>query len=387
MSAPRTPSYRLHRPSGQAVVTLNGTDHYLGKYGTPSSREAYDRKIAEWLSNGRAPAGDTETLSIAELMVRYVRFAESYYRKNGEPTSEVAILKLALRPLKRLYGETPGRDFGPLALKTVRQAFIDDGLCRNEVNRRTSHVIRLFRWLVENELVPPSVHHGLKAVPGLRKGRADVRESEPVRPVPMAFVEAVLPLVNRHVRAMIQLQLLTGCRPGEVLIMRTRDLDTAGDTWTYTPSSHKTEHHDRPRAIFLGPRAQAVVKPWLRTDLEAYLFQPAEAEAERLAEMRAARKTPVQPSQVLRGKQAKGRRFHPCFDVAAYRRVIQRACRRAGVPDWSPNQLRHTAATALRREYGLDVARVILGHSTPATTEVYAEVDQAKARDAMKLFG
>ena len=33
-----TPSYRLHKPSGQAVVTLANRDYYLGRYETPESR-------------------------------------------------------------------------------------------------------------------------------------------------------------------------------------------------------------------------------------------------------------------------------------------------------------------------------------------------------------
>jgi hypothetical protein len=41
------PSYRLHRASGQAVVTLNGVDHYLGLHGTETSRREYDRVTAE----------------------------------------------------------------------------------------------------------------------------------------------------------------------------------------------------------------------------------------------------------------------------------------------------------------------------------------------------
>jgi hypothetical protein len=103
-------------------------------------------------------------------MVGYVEHAESYYRKNGRPTSEVTLIKLSLRVRKQLYGHTPARDFGPLALKAVRQGYIDSGLCRTEVNRRTGLVIRFFKWAVENELVPSSVHHGLAAVAGLRRG-------------------------------------------------------------------------------------------------------------------------------------------------------------------------------------------------------------------------
>ena len=54
------------------------------------------------------------------------------------------------------------------------------------------------------------------------------------------------------------------------------------------------------------------------------------------------------------------------------------------IPDWHPHQLRHAVATGLRREFGLDFARAVLGHSSPVVTEVYAELDEAKAREAME---
>jgi hypothetical protein len=49
----RLPSYRPHEPTGQAVVTLNGKDYYLGRHGTQMSKDAYDRLMAEWLAGGR----------------------------------------------------------------------------------------------------------------------------------------------------------------------------------------------------------------------------------------------------------------------------------------------------------------------------------------------
>src|SRR4051812_14837427 len=125
------------------------------------------------------------------MLLAYLRHADGYYVKNGKPTTEPVNIRLALRPLRRLYGDTLARDFGPLALKAVRHAMIESGLGRSEVNKRVRHVVRAFKWAVGEEIVPPSVHHGLRAVPGLRRGRADVRESEPVRPVPEAFVDAI----------------------------------------------------------------------------------------------------------------------------------------------------------------------------------------------------
>jgi integrase len=398
-------------------VTIGGRDVYLGKHGTPESRAEYDRLIAEWLATGRRPlvarSNSSADLTINEMLEAYLHHADSYYVKNGQPTSEPANIRLALRPLRRLYGNTLAEEFGPLRLKAVRRAMIEFDLCRNEVNKRVRQIIRAFKWAVGEELVPASTHHGLKAVPGLRRGRADVRESEPVKPVPHALVDAIRPHVSQQVWAMVELQRLTGMRPGEVVIMRTIDIDTSGRVWIYTPESHKTEHHDRERKIHIGPQAQTILKPWLRPELTAYFFQPREAEAERRAELRANRKTKVQPSQRDRRKRQPRKVPRERYTTLTYCQAITRGCDRAlphptlsAVPEreltddqmtelkawrkahrWHPNQLRHNAGTRLRREFGLDVARAVLGHSSPVVTEVYAELDQAKAAEAMARIG
>lgn len=49
-------------------------------------------------------------------------------------------------------------------------------------------MLSAFEWAVAVELVPPSTHHGLQAVTGLRRGRSAARESEPVKPVPEVSV-------------------------------------------------------------------------------------------------------------------------------------------------------------------------------------------------------
>ncbi|HBR19719.1 MAG TPA: hypothetical protein DD726_05825 [Phycisphaerales bacterium] len=54
---------------------------------------------------------------------------------------------------------------------------------------------------------------------------------------------------------------------------------------------------------------------------------------------------------------------------------------------WHPHQLRHNAATSLRKEFGLETARIILGHRSAAITEVYAELDQQKAMEAIVRVG
>src|SRR5262245_11468911 len=123
--SPRTPSYRHHKPSGQAVVTLNGRDHYLGAFGSPESRARYDALIAEWLTAGRCvrPPSPVARPTINELLLAYWRFAEDHYRDaDGSASKELLNLRDSLRPVRQLYGLQPADQFGPLALRAVREA-------------------------------------------------------------------------------------------------------------------------------------------------------------------------------------------------------------------------------------------------------------------------
>lgn len=392
----KVPSYGLHKASGQARVILNGKSCYLGPYGSVESRRKYTRLITEWEAGSRCSSPSPSApdpsrpprLTIDELIVAYMEFAKAYYVKNGRPTDEQGSIRQALRPLHELYGSTFVPDFGPLALKSVRERMIQSDLCRTHINKSIGRVKRLFGWGVENELVPANVFHGLQAVKGLRYGRSAARESKPVRPVPASHVLAVLPRVSRQIRAMIELQELTGMRPGEVTQMRTIDLDMTGRLWVYTPMEHKTEHHAIARKIYLGPRAQEVVRPFLKSDVMAFLFSPAEAEAERNAQRRLNRKTPMTPSQARRRPKCHRQRMpQDRYSRDSYRIAIARACKVARVPRWHPHQLRHNAATRLRKEFGIEAARVVLGHSSLATTEIYAEIDQMKAAEIMAKVG
>jgi integrase len=109
------------------------------------------------------------------------------------------------------------------------------GNCRSEINRRVGRIDRMFKWGVSEELIPPSVHEALRTVSGLRKGRSAAQEKPPVKPVSDETVMAVKPFVGRQVWAMIELQRLTGMRPGEIVIMRTCDVEHSVDVWTYSP--------------------------------------------------------------------------------------------------------------------------------------------------------
>src|SRR5262245_9904505 len=123
----------------------------------------------------------------------------------------------------------------------------------------------MFAWGVAEGLLPAGVHDALLRVEGLRKGKGQGREKPRVKPVAPAVVEATLPHLPVVVRAMVEVQRLTGARPQDVVAMRPVDIDMTEPVWEYRPPHYKTEYRnadddpDRERVVFIGPKAQAVV--------------------------------------------------------------------------------------------------------------------------------
>jgi len=399
------PAYCRHRASGQAYVTIQGRDLYLGKHGTAASRAEYDRRIAEWIAAGRRVPIDPQAITIAEVVAAFRKHAKTYYRDEDGTVSAAAVnIDLSLRPVVKLFGRTPATEFGPLRLKAVQKTMIDAGFVRANINRHVTRIRGVFKWATENELLPPSVFHGLMAVSGLRAGRSGAVEGEPVRPVPIEYVDAILPHVSAQVGGMIRLQLVTGMRPGEVCRIRGCELDTTGELWVYRPTQHKNKNRGHTREIYMGPRAQEIVKPFLKTDLAAFLFSPVDAEARRRADLHARRATPLscgnRPGTNRRRKPQ--RTIGAAYTPTSYARAITRGCDAADgrakaemvaanddrvVPRWHPHQLRHTAATQLRKTHGLEAAQVVLGHKALSATQVYAEKSGELARRIMTLVG
>ena len=384
----RIPQYRLHKRSGLARVRLNGRDIYLGKHGSPASHEKYDRIVAEWLSSGRATAGNTPAshrrLTVIEMLAAYWKHVRVYYvDKAGEPTSEQNTIKNALRPVKTLYGSTAAEDFGPRCLVVVRDEMIRKGLARRHINKQISRVRSAFSWAAANELISATVPEALRLVPPLRQGRTSARETEKIRPVPTGHVRAIRPFVSRQVFAIVRLQLLTAARAGELVRLRANELDQSDRVWKVVLAQHKTAHHSRSRTLYFGPRSQRILRRFLdERDSDAYLFSPREAERERHDRAATHRRQDQRPNL-----KETTRVVGDCYCTSSYRRAIHRACVEAGIPKWSPHQLRHVAATLLRKEQGLDTAQVVLGHANVATTLAYAEADEAKAIRAMAAMG
>ncbi|MGC1272826.1 MAG: site-specific integrase [Planctomycetaceae bacterium] len=208
--------------------------------------------------------------------------------------------------------------------------------------------------------------------------------------MPTTDLERTLPHLGPVVQDMVVLQLLSGARPGEICDLRPTDLDRSTVVWEYRPASHKLEHHGKHRVVYFGKQAQEILAKYLDgRPVEAHCFSPIESEARRLTERNAARKTPLSCGNRAGSKRSAAPKRQPGgrYTVGSYRRAIDRACRRGGVTPWAPNRLRHSRATELRKLFGIEAVRTVLGHSRLSTSEIYAERDLAEARRIMGEVG
>jgi len=405
-----TPSYLQHSQSGRArAVWTDDTgarrDRLLpGAFGSKESRSAFGKLVAELAA---APAAQEQTTegdrTLADVLLAYLLHADGHYRGgDGKPTSEIYEVKIVVRAFRELYADLPVKDFGPLNVKAARQQWVTNGNSRSECNRRLGVVKRILKWAVSEQLVKVEVYQAIATIAGLQRGRTEAREVRPVGPVDDAVVDATLPFLNRHVRGLVELQRLTGCRPGEACSIRRSEIDTGGGVWLYRPPHHKNSWRGKARAIAIGPRAQALLREFFTPDVGDYLFSPRRAALE------------------MYGLKAR-RRPKERYDRTTYTRAVARACEKLHplparlapkkgeehndwrkrlttsekaevrawreAHRWAPNQLRHSHATKVRKAFGLEHAGATLGHSRMSATEVYAERDAGLAVEVAARLG
>lgn len=340
-----SPAIRRHKASNRVIVYLDGAYRYFGEWSDPAAHQRAHAAIAEYLAAGRriVPVGASTT--VAELADLYLASGEARDDRD----------RVAVRETLALYSALPVSEFGALKLQNVRGRLIARDLCRNEVNKITQRIVRMFRFGASREIVPASVVVAIGTVKGLAPGRA--RESRPITPAPEPHVWATLTYLAPHVAAAVQVQWWTGMRSGEVLSLTPAQVDRTADPWVYRPARHKTSYLGRERVIYLGARSQAVLSGWISGPADLPCFRPR-----------------------LRAKRE-------VMSSDGYAIAIARACRRAGVPHWHPHQLRHAAATRIRAAAGLEAAQVVLGHRHAQTTEIYAEANRSAAADVMRRVG
>ncbi|MBX3439482.1 MAG: hypothetical protein KF861_18480 [Planctomycetaceae bacterium] len=186
----RVPKYGKHKGTGQARVLIDGEHHYLGPYDSAESKRRYKELVDRWQQRQQARLFPSMTLG--QLALLHMEHAATYYQKDGRPTSEVASIRTALKPLLQGYRAEDVADFGPVKLKAYRNRLVGTGLSRYSVNKYVGRVVRMVRWAVSEEYCAPTVLTALESVQGLQKGRTKARESEGVKPVDPDHVAALV---------------------------------------------------------------------------------------------------------------------------------------------------------------------------------------------------
>ena len=351
MKTRRVPRYLLHKRSGHARVIINGVEHHLGKHGSPESKLKYDQLIADYLADVSDPVG----MTVNQLCMAYWKFAKVRYGNTGKGKFGAAInWRPVLELLRDHYGDQPARDFGPKALKNLLPAMEGRGWSRSYVNRNRDRIKQIFRWAVSEELLPVEVYTRLMTVENVRRGQTNAPENEPIQPVADDVVETTVKELRRPVADIVRFQRLTGCRPGEAVRIRPRDVDRRGAIWVYRLADHKTAHHGKSRDVYIGPKAQRILAPYLLKAENHFCFQT---------------------------------RCGNPYDTDLYRLSIHRACDRLDIPRWSPNRLRHTHATEVRERYDIEHVAAALGHSNLSTSEIYATRSASRATEVAKQLG
>lgn len=187
--------------------------------------------------------------------------------------------------------------------------------------------------------------------------------------------------------------------------MRTGDIDQTTDPecWRYRPRKHKNSHRKQARVICLGPRAQAVLKPWLKADADAYIFQPREAVAALAQSRKQAHRTDQQrkrsaaikrraaeiarKAKTGRSKPTNSRNAGEVYDHRRISNAVRRACLKHGIEPWTPYQMRHSMATRVEETIDFETARKVLGKKSVADTARYIHADERAAAEAMKRIG
>jgi len=344
----RIPAYVHHKPTGQARVRINGKDHYLGKYGSPGSHEKYDELVAELVVNSHPSSCRTLNAVLAAWWAECKRRYSNGKGKLGGAGNWRPIIRL----LREKCGEGRAEDLGPKTLRNILEAAAGEhDWSLSYTKMQLARVRRIYKWAVAEELVKVSAWQKLDTIE-LRHGRQT--SSSP--PVADELIEQTLPHLKPTLTDMIRLQRLTGMRPGELVIMRAQDVDRSSDVWVYQPSRHKTQHKGKDRFIYIGPQAQTIIVPYLLRATEAGFLFPT------------------------------SRSGH--YTTGTYQQAIYRACKRHNLKQWSPNQLRKAAATAVRKHLDVESAASLLGHSSSVVTQQhYAAADQQRAIEAAKMLG
>lgn len=396
------------RKRNSAVVTYRGRKFHLGPWDLDKDEpsEQAVARLAELVSLWRADPLATAGKSSAGGPLLAELWAD--WRESPEGA---AVKGETVRRLERfLFGSQtePGpwryahaNEFRGEALRSFQRALCDAKLSRDTVTKAVRAVRKLFAWGLVGRQVQFDQFRELELVGPPARGQ--VKEAVRRQGVPWATVEKTLPHLSPPLAAAVRLLWHTGARPSEVLGLRAGDIVRGGElraasgvlldltalgVWAAVKDEHKTEDSGYDRVIFFGPKAQAVLGPLLEgREPRDVLLRPADGRAWDLERKKASRKPGGYGSyKPTRGEKAK-RKPGEMYGYQALGTAVERACERAGVPHFTPYQVRHAVARLVQQQHGRDAARVFLGHQVGGVSENYCGADLAAAAKVAAAWG
>lgn len=398
------PEMRLDGRTGHARVRINGKTVWLGRWGSAEAQVKYDGLIAAYVASGRKsieaalappcpaqPAAGAD-LTVAELSVAWlasIKESRPDYKRSSQWHSALAVTRAVLQ-----FAAMPAKDFGSKALLQVQKHLIDTPIIRRKkkapkgkrkeleedpppkfrtrryINDVVAGVRQMFNWGVRHELLPDDRVKALSVVDPLAIGQTRAREGKRRRPVKPSIVKATLPFLTPEMADLVWFIRLTGCRPSEARRMRIKDVRPHGpNVWRYSPRRHKTRHKGKRRHIAIGPKAYSLIKPRVEgRDPKDYVFTPQRS-------IRRPVDSPTIPIKPRKPSPRAGKKF----SKNAITRAVRRAAEAAGLPAWTPYQLRYLRLREARRGSGRETARSVAGHSRAEMTDHYAPPEFQRA--------
>lgn len=336
---------------------------------------AAERALAALLGTDRPAAGpepspaagraaDAVLSRLAGAVAAHLAHCRAYYTlPGGRVSSEPRGVELALGYLTRAAGaDLPTAQLSADHLRAAVE-LMKPTCSRKTANQHAGRIKRFARWCAGKKLLPAAAALDVRAVEQLPAFRSGATEHEPVTAVPWEHVEKVVGVVGEPWKSLILVQWWSGLRPAEACGLGVDQVREAGGAIVLDFGlRHKSGWRGRRKVVPLGPNAAAVLRPHLD----------------------AARAGGREHVFACVWTAADGPR--PCTP-SSYAHAVARACKAAGVPPWSPNQLRHAHATRVREALGLEAAQVALGHARADVTQIYAETQASRAAEIAARLG
>ena len=254
----RPPKYRRHKARNRAVVSFQGKQ-------VDSSAAGIRRKAAngtrKFLAGGEKPKKigtalgtprrlrSCERVRSPEAMCTWSNCATSTHNMPTATTGKTGRSPRGgngprnRRPARRTTPWYGRKRVWPFDLDQFRNWLITEkDWSRKSINKQVARIVRMFKWGVSKEVVPPQTHQALASLSGLKKGRTNARELPSVQSVHDEVVENTLPHLSQIVADMVRLQRLTGCRPIEICDLPPCDVDRSEAVWRYVVANRRKNH-------------------------------------------------------------------------------------------------------------------------------------------------